>query len=99
MKASAITANAQSIGAIYREFHILEMAVFGSVARASARDDSDIDIYVDFEPGYHPGLTWFDLEEKLEAIFGRPIDLSRKALLKPRVRQEALRYAVILYAA
>lgn len=88
-----------SIEEICRKYHIQELAVFGSVARSDDRSDSDVDVYVEFNPGYHPGLGWFDLEEALESLLGRRVDLSRKSLLKPRVRREALRDAVVLYAA
>ena len=87
------------ISDICRKYHIREMAVFGSAARGESDANSDIDVYVDFAPGYHPGLGWFDLEEELESVLGRRVDLSRKSLLKPRVRREALRDAVVLYAA
>ncbi len=75
------------------------MSIFGSVARGEAGTGSDVDVFIEFEPGCHPGLKWFDLEEELESLFGRRVDLSRKSLLKPRVRREALRDAVVLYAA
>ena len=88
-----------SLTSICQEFHVRELAVFGSVARSEAREDSDVDVFVEFEPGYHPGLGWFDLEEALEALLGRRVDLSLKSLLKPRVRREAIRDAVVLYAA
>ena len=91
--------SAASIKKLCQKYHIQEMAVFGSVARAEDRGDSDVDIFVEFEPGYHPGLGWFDLEESLESLLGRRVDLSRKSLLKPRVKREALRDAVVLYAA
>jgi uncharacterized protein len=88
-----------AIAALGRRYHMRELAVFGSVARGSAGGQSDVDLYVEFEPGFHPGLKWFELEEDLEALLGRRVDLSLKSLLKPRVRGEALRDAVLLYAA
>lgn len=88
-----------SIAAICRRYHIREMALFGSVARGEASAGSDVDLYVEFEPGSHPGLRWFDLEEELESLLGRRVDLSRKSLLRPRVRRDALRDAVVLYEA
>lgn len=92
-------AAATRIEEICHRYRIRELAVFGSTARAEKRSDSDVDLYVEFEAGYHPGLRWFDLEEDLAGIFQRPVDLSRKSLLKPRVRLEAERDAVVLYAA
>jgi predicted nucleotidyltransferase len=91
--------SASSIAAICRKYRVREMAMFGSMARGEAGAGSDVDLFVEFEPGYHPGLQWFDLEEELESLLGRRVDLSRKSLLKPRVRLEALRDAVVLYAA
>jgi predicted nucleotidyltransferase len=93
------SAIASQIAEVCRRYHVQELALFGSVARAEETAESDIDVYVEFEPGCHPGLHWFDLEEDLERILGRPVDLSRKSLLKPRVRREAERDAVVLYAA
>ncbi len=87
------------IARICQYYQIREMGLFGSVARGEADPTSDLDIFVEFEPGFHPGLGWFDLEEDLERLAGCHVDLSQKSLLKPRVRQSALREAVILYAA
>ena len=67
-------------------------------ARGEAGSESDVDVCIEFKPGHHPGVKWFDLEEELEARFVRRVDLSRKSLLKPHVRSEALRDAVVLYA-
>jgi predicted nucleotidyltransferase len=89
--------SASTVAAICHKYRIGELALFGSLARGEASDNSDVDLYVEFEHGFHPGLHWFDLEEELESLFGRRVDLSRKSLLKPRVRREALRDAVVLY--
>lgn len=91
--------SAASIAELCKQYHVMELAVFGSTARGTASKDSDVDIFVEFEPGYHPGLGWFDLEESLESLIGRRVDLSQKSLLKPRIKSEALREAVLLYAA
>lgn len=91
-------ATAEALAEICGKYHIRELRMFGSVARGEQRPDSDIDLMAEFEAGYHPGLGWFDLEEELGAAFGRQVDLSQKALLKPRVRAEAERDGIVLYA-
>jgi uncharacterized protein len=98
MQTSAVgDVSASSIAAICQKYRVRELALFGSVARGEADLDSDVDLYVEFEGDRHPGLQWFDLEEELETLFGRRVDLSRKSLLKPDVHQEAVRDAVVLY--
>jgi predicted nucleotidyltransferase len=52
------------------------LRVFGSVARGDARENSDVDFLVDFEPG----RTVLDLSElilDLEEALGRPVDVVR----------------------
>jgi len=97
--ASGIEVAPERLAAICRRYRIAELSVFGSAARGDMRPDSDVDVLVEFEPGAHPGLGFFDLEDELSALFGRHVDLGRKSLLKPLVRVNALRDAVLLYAA
>ena len=97
--ASGIEVSPDRLAAICRRYRIRELSVFGSAARGGMRPDSDIDILVEFEPGAHPGLGFFQLEEQLSELLGRRVDLGLKSLLKPLVRATALRDAVVLYAA
>ena len=97
--ASGVEVSPESVAAICTRYRIRELAVFGSAARGDMRPDSDVDILVEFEPGAHPGLGFFQLEEELTELFGRRVDLGRKSLLKPLVRPSVLRDAVVLYAA
>jgi hypothetical protein len=97
--ASGIEVSLESVAAICSRYRIRELAVFGSAARGDMRPGSDVDILVEFEPGTHPGLGFFQLEEELSELFGRHVDLSGKSLLKPLVRPSVLREAVVLYAA
>ncbi len=100
MSSQAILEKAEGdLRALCQRFHVRELALFGSVARGDARADSDADVYVEFEEGRHPGLGWFEFEEELERLPGRRVDLSKKSLLKPRVRETAMRDALLRYPA
>lgn len=67
--------------------------LFGSVVRGEAREDSDIDIIVDFTKPV--GLFDFiGLQERLGALLGRRVDLVTRAALKPRIRERVLEEAV-----
>lgn len=66
--------------------------VFGSVARGDAREDSDIDLLVDLEPGrslLDLGGLLMDLRELLQ----RPVDVVTERSLKARIRERELREA------
>lgn len=69
--------------------------IIGSVARGEARQNSDIDFLVSFEPGRtlldHAGLI-IDLEALLE----RKIDVASDGGLKERYKDEILQDAVEL---
>ncbi|HEY3441234.1 MAG TPA: nucleotidyltransferase domain-containing protein [Paludibaculum sp.] len=84
---------------ICRRYRIAELAVSGSAARVDLRPGSDIDFYLEFEAGTHPEMGFFDLDDELPALFGKPVELGRKSLLKPLVRRNAVRDVVVRYTA
>ncbi len=70
-----------------------DVRVFGSVARGEERPESDVDLLVELEPG----RTLFDLaalEERLEALLGRPVQVATARDLRAPVRRAAERDAV-----
>lgn len=72
-----------------------DLAVFGSAARGDDRPDSDIDMLV--QPP--PGADLFDMlhmEEVLEAVLGRRIDLVSYRGLDPRRDRDIFRDKVLL---
>ena len=87
-----------------RRWNISEFAVFGSILREDFRPDSDIDVLVTFEEDVRIGLFAFARAElELEAILGRPVDLTTvegvKEGLNARRQQEILSTSRTLYAA
>jgi predicted nucleotidyltransferase len=78
---------------VRRTFAVKSLALFGSVARGEAGPDSDVDLLVEFDlPQDYFSL--FDLQERLSAAMGRPVDLvTRNAVhraLKARIFAEAV---------
>jgi hypothetical protein len=88
------------IADVCRRYEVQELSVFGSAARGDLRPESDIDILVDFKPGARIGLVKFaSLNEELEGLLGRTVDLVTKPGLKPRVRPHVLGEAQLVYSA
>lgn len=75
------------------EFGVGSVAIFGSVARNEAGPESDVDVLVELSRPI--GLFQFlALQEYLEGLFGRPVDLCTADSLKARMRDRILREAV-----
>ena len=73
--------------------------MFGSVARGTAREDSDFDLLYVLVPGRHLGFTINRLEDELSDLFGRSVDLVSRSALHRVMRDEVLAEARTLYAA
>ena len=58
------------------EFGIKRIGVFGSVAKQTDRDQSDIDLLVEFDRPI--GLKFMSLAEYMEKLFGRKVDILTK---------------------
>jgi len=87
------------VAAFCRRHHIRRLSLFGSVLRSDFRPDSDVDVLVEFEPGYVPGLAFFGMEEELSQILDRKVDLNTPNFLSPYFRNEALNAAEDQYVA
>jgi uncharacterized protein len=48
----------ERIAEFCRKHHIKKLAIFGSALRPDFREDSDIDVLVEFEPDHIPGLAF-----------------------------------------
>jgi hypothetical protein len=83
-----------------RRYRVRELAVFGSAARGEMREDSDVDLLVEFLPEAEIGLLEHaGLMLDLSELLGRRVDLVSKRGLKPLIRDSILREARPVYAA
>jgi uncharacterized protein len=82
-----------------RRHHIQRLSLFGSILRDDFRDDSDVDVLVQFDPAFPVGFRIFDLEEELSALLGgRRVDIVNEKFLNHRLRERVLETAEEFYA-
>ncbi len=63
------------------------MGVFGSFARGDADDESDVDVYVEFEDSLRTYDNFFAMHELLESCLGRRVELvTDRSLTEPKAR-------------
>ncbi len=80
--------------------HIRRLALFGSQLKGTAGPDSDIDLLVEFDPLYIPGLMGIaGMEIELSELLGQKVDLRTAADLSRYFRDEILQTAQVQYAA
>lgn len=69
---------------------IRRLSFFGSVLRDDFGPESDVDVLVEFEPGYAPGFEFFTIESELSEMIGRKVDLNTPNFLGKRFREKTL---------
>jgi predicted nucleotidyltransferase len=100
MSRSRIQIPADVIERFCKEHHIRRLSLFGSALRDDFGPQSDVDLLVDFEPGYSVGLLRLAaMELQLSELLGRKVDLRTPAELSRYFRDEVLRSAEVQYAA
>lgn len=80
-----------------RRHHIRRLSLFGSILHGDFGPDSDIDVLVEFEPDYVPGLAFFTMEAELSQILGQKVDLNTPQFLSRYFRNKVKAEAVVLY--
>jgi predicted nucleotidyltransferase len=93
--AERVRARHQQILRLAAHYGAHNLRIFGSVARGEAGPDSDLDLLVDLAPD-RTLLDLGGLQMDLQALLGCTVDVFTADLLRPRVRERALREAVPL---
>jgi len=89
--------------ALCRRYRVAKLDLFGSRAKGTARQDSDVDLLVSFEAGYTPGWELGGLYVELGELLGRKVDLLTRWTLEhehsDKFRNNVLSTIEPLYAA
>ena len=75
-----------------RRFGVIRIGVFGSVARGEEDADSDVDVLVELEEPI--GWELVDLQDRLEEVLGRRVDLVTVGALREEMSATVMREVV-----
>lgn len=79
---------------IKKKYGVKKIGVFGSFARGEGKEDSDVDILVDFKNGCKTFDNYMELKFFLEDLFSRSIDLVTMEALRPQLKDDILQEVV-----
>ena len=88
----------ETIQSYFDGLPVKKVFIFGSFAREDFSEESDLDLYIDFDED-HP-TTLFDLikiKQDLEDELNRPVDVVRKGSENPDLRDNILREQQLVY--
>ena len=74
---------------------VAHLYIFGSTARGEARDDSDVDLFFDYQKGKLGLFELMDVKDYAAGILGRKTDImtrdSLHKMLRPQIEASAVR--------
>jgi len=74
-----------------KEYHLIRVGIFGSIARGEETSTSDIDLIIEFEEGT-PSIYEIKQKLKLEIQnqFAIPVDICREKYIKPFFKKQIM---------
>lgn len=94
-----ISTKIPDIAEICSRYGVRELSLFGSALGPGFGPDSDLDFLVEFHPGAQVGLVRLGkLQQELESLLQRKVDLVPKRGLKPPIRESVLQHTEPVYA-
>jgi hypothetical protein len=77
---------------VIRRYGVRSLGLFGSGARGTTQEGSDLDFVVEFETKSFD--AYMDVKVFLERLFECPVDLVLRDAIKPRLRETILKEAL-----
>jgi uncharacterized protein len=96
MKRPELIERLKAYDALLRENGATALFVFGSRARGSERPDSDLDLFIDYDPTSKiPNMfRLMQIEEKISETLGIPVTITTRDALHPLMKKNIERDAV-----
>jgi hypothetical protein len=77
-----------------QRYGVARLEAFGSFVRGDASPQSDLDVLVTYEAGRKVGLELVALQQDLEALIGRHVDLLTRASVETSANKYFRRFAL-----
>lgn len=81
---------------IKQKYGVKRIGIFGSFARNEEKEESDVDILVEFESDFETFDNYIELKYFLEDLFRRKVDLVTSEALRTQLKDEILKE--VMYA-
>jgi predicted nucleotidyltransferase len=86
MDRAAAIATLKAHEAELKQLGVQHLYLFGSTARGDAREDSDVDLFFDYEKGKFGVFDLMDVRERASSILGRKADIMTRDSLHKTLR-------------
>ncbi len=89
-----LTALSKKKKSLYRDFGVIDLAVFGSYAKNEQKKESDVDIFVQLKQESKTFDNFMALRFYLEEMVGRKVDLLTKESIREELQPKIFKEAV-----
>jgi predicted nucleotidyltransferase len=80
-----------------RRLGVQHLYLFGSTARAEAREDSDVDLFFDYEKGTLSLFDIMDIGDRASDILGRRADVLTRSSIHPVLKERIEASALMVF--
>ena len=88
----------EKIARFCRRNRVRKLSLFGSVLREDFKDESDVDVLIEFEEGCTPGFFGMaGLELELSKMLKRKVDLRTPAEISRHFRDDVVQNSAVQY--
>lgn len=94
MRIGDLQLDLRRMAALCQQYGVRKLEAFGSFVRGDAARDSDLDLLVTYEPGQAGGLEFVALQQELEALTGRRVDLLTRRSVETSPNKYFRRFAL-----
>jgi uncharacterized protein len=99
MRINNLNTSNKKFKTICQKYSVKKLSMFGSYAKNTNTQNSDIDLLVEFEEGVEVGyLNLVSLEDELTELFKRKVDLHTSSEISKYFRGDVVKESIVQYA-